>query len=447
MARALLIVLDSFGCGGAADAGAYGDAGADTFGHIAERCAQGRADLAGTRAGPLRMPVLAGLGLAHAARASTGSDPAGFDLSRRPGGCWGYGVEQSAGKDTPSGHWELAGTIVPFSFGYFPDACPAFPPELTAAIIARGRLPGILGDTHANGISIIDDLGEAHLATGKPILYTSADSVLQIAAHEQAFGLQRLYDLCTLVRELVDPLAIGRVIARPFVGTCRTDFRRTPNRKDLALPPPQGNILDRAAQDGRAIVTLGKVGDIFAHRNTGWQVKGANDMELFDAMLDAWDDLPDGGFAFANFVDLDTDFGHRRNVAGYAAGLEAFDRRMAELAPRLRPGDLVVFSADHGNDPTWHGTEHTREHAPILAFGPDVSPRPIGRRETFADVGATLARHLDLAPTVDGAPFLPAIAFSSEAEAGSREENASNQRSGSFHRFNETVKRSSRPPQ
>ncbi|MGE3245126.1 MAG: phosphopentomutase [Beijerinckiaceae bacterium] len=403
--RVLFIVLDSLGCGGAEDAAKYGDEGADTLGHIAAACAAGKANGDGLRQGALRMPVLAGLGLGEAAAASSGAALAGLGCAT-PAGLWGYAVERSAGKDTPSGHWELAGTKVPFAFGYFPPGEPAFPRELIADIVAKGKLPGILGDTHASGIAIIDVLGEEHLATGKPILYTSTDSVLQIAAHEEAFGLQRLYDLCEIVRELVNSLHIGRVIARPFLGTDRSNFKRTPRRKDYALQPPAGNILDRAAEAGRAIVSIGKIGDIFAHRNTGREIKGAGDMDLFDRMLREWDALPDGGLMFANFVDLDTDFGHRRNVAGYAAGLEGFDRRMVELTPRLRAGDLVVFSADHGNDPVWPGTDHTREHVPLLAFGPDIASGSIGRRETFADAGATIAKYLNVKPTVDGTAFL-----------------------------------------
>lgn len=403
--RALLIVLDSLGCGGAEDAGRYGDAGADTLGHIAQACAAGDADISGVRSGPLRMPVLSQLGLGLAAQASTGIWPPGLDTGA-PMALWGYGVERSAGKDTPSGHWELSGTPVPFAFGYFPPTDPAFPPKLVSDIVARGHLPGILGDCHASGIAIIDDLGEEHLATGKPILYTSTDSVLQIAAHEEKFGLQRLYDLCEQVREQVDPLHIGRVIARPFVGADRSSFKRTPHRRDYSLQPPDGNILDGAAAAGFDICCIGKIGDIFGHRNTGREIKGRDDMDLFDKMLSEWDVMPSRGLMFANFVDLDTDFGHRRNVAGYAAGLERFDARMGELLARLRAGDLVVLTADHGNDPTWSGTDHTREHVPILAFGPGVTGGVIGRRETFADVGATIADYLGLMPTKDGTSFL-----------------------------------------
>ena len=402
MARAIILVLDSLGCGAAQDAHLFGDAGADTLGHIASACAAGRCDIEGRRAGPLRLPVMQSLGLGRAAQASTGVVPPGLDGQTLADAAWGYGVETSPGKDTPSGHWEIAGAPASFRFGYFSAGDPAFPADLVAAIVRAGNLPGILGDTHASGIAIIDELGEEHLRTGKPILYTSVDSVLQIAAHEQAFGLERLYDLCRLVRGLVDPLHIARVIARPFLGEDASSFRRTPHRKDFSMPPPNGNILDRAAEAGRAVVSIGKIADIFAHRNCGRVLKGDDDMALLDRTVEAIDTLDDGGLIFANYVDLDTDFGHRRNVAGYAAGLERFDARLGVLKQHLRAGDLCILTADHGNDPTWRGTDHTREHVPILSFGPGVTGGSIGRRETFADIGATVARHLGLAATVAG---------------------------------------------
>ncbi len=402
MPRAMILVLDSVGCGGAADAASFGDAGSDTLGHIAEACAQGRADRDGLRSGPLRLPHLDALGLGLLCEASTGRLPPGLTRPAQPKGQWGFAIETSQGKDTPSGHWEIAGAPATFAWGYFPPANPSFPQDLVDAIVREGKIPGILGNCHAAGVAIIDVLGEEHLRTGKPICYTSADSVLQIAAHEEAFGLQRLYDLCISVRKLCNPLKIGRVIARPFVGSARDGFKRTPRRKDYAIPPTPGNILDIAAGAGRDIVSIGKVGDIFSHRNTGREIKGSGDMELFDKTLTAIDELGDGGFLFANYVDLDTDFGHRRDVPGYAAGLERFDARLPDLLGRLRPGDFVVLTADHGNDPTWKGTDHTREHVPILAFGPDVTPKAIGARASFADIGASVAKHLVIAPPVAG---------------------------------------------
>lgn len=405
MARALIIVLDSFGCGGAPDADAFGDRGADTLGHIARDCAKGAADRAGLRSGPLRLPVLESRGLAAAARLSTGRLPPGLSAAS-PCALSGCAVEISEGKDTPSGHWEIAGAPTVEAFGYFPDACPAFPAALVEALVGEGGLPGILGDRRASGIEIIEALGEESLRTGRPICYTSVDSVFQIAAHQDAFGLERLYDLCRIARKLCDRLRIGRVIARPFVGASRADFRRTPNRKDFSIPPPTRNILDRAAEAGRVIVSFGKVGDIFAHRHTGREIKGADNNELFDALIRTWRDVPDGGLGFANFVDFDTEFGHRRDVAGYAACLEAFDARLPEIDALLRNGDLVVLTADHGNDPTWHGTEHTRENVPVLCYGPGLASRTLGRRTSFADIGASVADWLGLAPTTAGTAFL-----------------------------------------
>ncbi len=394
--RAFLIVLDSFGCGAAEDAAAFGDEGADTLGHIAEACARGDGDRAGQRAGPLNLPFMGALGLGLAGEASTGRFPPGLPRPAVTRGGWGYAVEKSIGKDTPSGHWELAGAPNTRRWGYFPNTVPAFPPALTAAFVREAKLPGILGDRHASGTQILDDFGAEHVRTGKPICYTSVDSVLQIAAHEETFGLERLYECCRIMRRLVDPLGIGRVIARPFVGNSETGFVRTAHRKDYSVSPPPGTLLDRAAEAGRSIVSVGKIGDIFAHRNTGREVKAAGNGALFDAMLDEVRTLPEGGFLFANFVDFDTEFGHRRDIPGYAAALEAFDARLPELDAALRPGDLVVLTADHGNDPSFRGTDHTREHVPVLTFGPDVPPAKIGRCETFAAVGALVSRHLGL---------------------------------------------------
>jgi phosphopentomutase len=396
MTRAILIVLDSVGCGGAEDAAAYGDEGADTLGHIAQACAEGRGDRDGLRRGPLHIPNLARLGLSHACEASTGRALAGVPRPGEPAGQYGYGVEVSQGKDTPSGHWEIAGCPVPFKWGYFTALEKSFPPDLVAAIIREGALPGILGNKHASGTAVIDELAEEHIATGKPICYTSVDSVLQIAAHEEHVGLERLYGLCKKVRVLVDPLRIGRVIARPFVGTTEAGFTRTGNRKDFAIPPPDETILDRLAAKDRPIVTVGKIGDIFAHRNTGEEIKPFGNAAMFAAALEALQRLPDGGFCFVNLVDFDTEYGHRRDIPGYAAALEAFDRELPRLEALLRPGDLAVITADHGNDPIWPGTDHTREHVPILAFGPGVEAGPIGRRGSFADIAAALGDWLGI---------------------------------------------------
>jgi len=406
MPRALILVLDSVGCGSAADSALFGDAGADTLGHIAQACAQGLCDIAGVRRGPLHLPYLDALGLGLVCEASSGQLPPGLSRVERPLAQWGFAIETSKGKDTPSGHWEIAGAPADFAWGYFPQTEPCIPDELTHALISEGQLSGVLGNRHAAGVAIIDELGHAHVQSGKPIIYTSADSVLQIAAQEEVFSLQRLYDLCLIARRLCDPLKIGRIIARPFIGTAQQGFKRTAHRKDYAMPATYGNVLDRAAEAGRDIVSIGKIGDIFGHRNTGREIKGAHDMDLFDKTLDAVESLPDGGLLFANYVDLDTDYGHRRNVPGYAAGLERFDARLSGLVSRLQMGDLMILTADHGNDPTWRGTDHTREHVPILAYGPDLVPRAFGGRTSFADMGASVAQHLGLAPPLAGTSWL-----------------------------------------
>jgi phosphopentomutase len=402
--RSLLLVLDSVGIGGAPDAADYGDAGADTVGHIAEACWSGRANGHG-RSGPLAVPNLVRLGLGKSCRLATGRIPPGLDGQCDDDALLGCAAEISKGKDTPSGHWEIAGVPVDFAWGYFPRTVPCFPPDVIDGLCRRAKLSGILGNRHASGTVIIAELGLEHIRTGRPICYTSADSVFQIAAHEEAFGLGRLYDICAVARELLDPLRIGRVIARPFVGTDAQSFRRTANRRDYSVPPPAPTILDIASAAGRDVVSVGKIADIFAHSGTGRTLKAEDNDKLFDATLEGAAGLGDGGLLFANFIDFDTKFGHRRDVSGYAGALEAFDARLPELLHVLRPGDLLVITADHGCDPTWRGTDHTRELVPILAIGGPPSHTSIGRRSTFADIGATLARHLDLSLPRAGQPF------------------------------------------
>ncbi|MCA0399852.1 MAG: phosphopentomutase [Proteobacteria bacterium] len=405
MSRALLIVLDSVGIGGAPDAAAYGDEGANTLGHIALACAQGRGDRAGLRAGALHLPHMNRLGLGRAVTLATGLVAPGLEGGGEAGR-HAAGTETSKGKDTPSGHWEIAGLPVTFDWGYFPTTIPTFPPDLIAAFLRETGLPGILGDKHASGTEIIEEYGEEHIRSGKPILYTSADSVLQIAAHEAYFGLGRLYEICQAMRALTLPMNIGRVIARPFIGEKQGDFHRTANRKDWAMEPAGPTLLDRLKQAGRKVVSIGKIGDIFAHRATGEEIKASGNGALLDAALKAFSHLPEGGLVFANLVDFDVEFGHRRDVPGYAAALEAFDARVPEIIAALRSGDLCVITADHGNDPTWKGTDHTRERVPVLAFGPGIEPSSAGVRATMADIGESIAAHLALAPGAYGKSFL-----------------------------------------
>lgn len=403
MARALILVLDSVGVGGAPDAALYGDAGANTLAHIADACARGEADNC-RRAGPLCLPNLVRLGLGEACALASGRIPPGLDSKerhRKRGGC---AKEVSRGKDTPSGHWEIAGVPVPFDWGYFPRTRPCFPGELVADLCRQADLPGILGSIHASGTEIIAELGEEHMRSGRPICYTSADSVFQIAAHEQSFGLARLYEVCSVARKLVDPPRIGRVIARPFVGSSRTDFVRTGNRRDYSTPPSSPTVLDRASRLGRDVVSVGKIDDIFAHSGTGRVIKANGNAQLFDRTLEGLHGLADGGLLFANFIDFDTLYGHRRDVAGYAVALEEFDRRLPELEQIMGEDDLAIITADHGCDPTWSGTDHTREQVPILVMG-GADNGPIGERATYADIAATVAQHLDLPPPLSGTPF------------------------------------------
>ena len=386
--RAILIVLDSVGIGGADDAALYGDDGSNTLGHIVEAANQGKADLEGVRSGPLKLPNLATLGLFDALRLAAGEASPSAPAS----GTWGVGVESSRGKDTTSGHWEIAGTPVSRDFHYFPNQIPAFPDSLIDDIVTRFGLPGIIGNKHASGTQVIEELGAEHVATGKPIFYTSADSVVQIAAHEIHFGLDRLYALCALTRDLVDPLVVGRVIARPFVGE-EDGFVRSPNRRDFSIPPFDPTLLDELVAEGRHVTGVGKISDIFADRGISESRKATGIEGTVSATLQAMRDLPSGGLVFSNIVEFDSEFGHRRDVAGYANALEVVDRLIPSVLRELGPGDLLILTADHGNDPTWPGTDHTREKTPILIAGPGARAGSVGLRG-FADIGATIAAHL-----------------------------------------------------
>ncbi|PYG61953.1 MULTISPECIES: phosphopentomutase [Rhizobium/Agrobacterium group] len=406
MARALLLVLDSFGVGGAPDAEHYGDLGANTLGHIAEFCAAGAADRAGLRSGPLRLPNMSSLGLLEIARQASGEIPAGMEPPERIFGLHGCASEVSKGKDTPSGHWEIAGTPVTFDWGYFPTEGDAFSPELVEAICKEADIPGILGNCHASGTEIIAQFGEEHIRSGKPICYTSSDSVFQIAAHETHFGLQRLISLCETVRKLLDPLNIGRVIARPFIGETVATFERTGNRRDFSVLPPEPTLLDRLVEAGRKVHAIGKIGDIYAHQGVSRVIKANGNAALMDATLHAIDEAENGDMVFTNFVDFDMLYGHRRDVAGYAAALEAFDARIPEIHRRMKPGDIAILTADHGCDPTWRGTDHTRERVPIMAFGPGIRSRDVGIRSSYADIGESIAHHLGIEAGSHGRSFI-----------------------------------------
>lgn len=414
--RAFLVVMDSLGIGGAPDAdrffnGDRPDAGANTLGHIAQHCAQGRAEEG--RSGPLHVPHLDQLGLGAALELASGMAPPS-GLGAVPQGLWGAATEQSNGKDTPSGHWELAGVPVPWDWHYFPDTQPAFPPDLSARIADLAGTDGILGDCHASGTDIIARLGAAHLQTGWPICYTSADSVFQIAAHEDHFGLQRLLDLCQRAAPILHAMRMGRVIARPFIGTPEGGFTRTANRHDYAIAPPFPTLCDWAQADGRRVHALGKIGDIFSMRGIDDVVKG-DDATLMTHLARLVDHAEPGSLTFANFVEFDSLYGHRRDVSGYAAALERFDAALGPILTRLRPGDMMLLTADHGNDPTWSGTDHTRERVPVLVAGPVAGPEfgPVSGQGAgalghlaFVDIAASIAAHLGLTEHGSGQSFL-----------------------------------------
>lgn len=398
MKRAFILMMDSFGIGAADDADKFGDVGANTLGHIAQLCAEGKADNE-HRQGPLNLPNLTKLGLALAAKESAGSVPAGMDANSELIGGYAYAKEISSGKDTPSGHWEIAGVPVLFEWGYFKDHENSFPQELLDRIVEKSGIPGYLGNCHSSGTVILDELGEEHMKTGKPIFYTSADSVFQIACHEETYGLEKLYELCHIVREELEGYNIGRVIARPFVGDRAGNFQRTGNRHDYSIEPPSATVLQKLVDEkGGDVVSIGKIADIYAHTGITRKIKATGIEEIFDKTVAEIKAAGDNTIVFPNFVNFDSDYGHRRNVAGYAQALEYFDSRLPEVLKLVEEGDLLIITADHGCDPTWHGTDHTREHIPVLMYGSDVPREFLGKRDTFADIGQTLANYFGLSP-------------------------------------------------
>lgn len=399
--RTIMLLLDSFGIGYAHDAEAYGDWKSDTLGHISGWFFANRKDAQGKPL-PLQLPNLAALGLEEAAELSRGAKlPAPLGAKHTQGLCT-YAQEISKGKDTLSGHWEISGVPVSFDWGYFPNVPHAFPKELLDKLIEKGKLPGVLGECHASGTEILKVLGEEHMRTGKPIVYTSADSVLQIACHEQTFGLERLYDLCHIAYDLVQEYNIARVIARPFVGTCAADFSRTTNRHDYAVPAPQETLLDKMVAAGGSVYAVGKIADIFAHRGITKHYAAGGLDKLVDATLQAVKDAPDNSIVWTNFVDFDSSYGHRRDIPGYGNALEYFDSRLPEILSLLKPDDLVLITADHGNDPSWTGTDHTREKIPVLFSGAGLGCGTLKPMDTFADIGATIAAYMGIANTTTG---------------------------------------------
>lgn len=394
MPRAFLVVMDSVGIGGAPDAdrffnGEIPDTGANTLGHIAQACAAGQAE--DGRSGALHLPHLSALGLGPALTLASGMQAAA--LNGPVSGTWGAATEVSQGKDTPSGHWELAGLPVPWDWHYFPDASPAFPTDVSDHVARMAGTEGILGNIHASGTTIIEQLGQQHCDSGWPICYTSADSVFQIAAHEEHFGLDRLLRLCAQVAPYLHDMKVGRVIARPFVGKAGA-FERTPHRRDYAITPPSPVLTNWVQDAGRRVYAIGKIGDIFSMQGID-EVRKGPDATLMDHLATLVDEAEEGSLTFANFVEFDSLYGHRRDVSGYARALEWFDAQIGKLIGRLRPGDMMLLTADHGNDPTWIGTDHTRERVPVLIAGQGAGE--LGQI-AFADVARLVARHLEVTP-------------------------------------------------
>lgn len=383
--RVILIVLDGVGAGELPDASSYGDEKSDTLGNLSRafRRSMGR---------PLELPHLQAWGLGNIT-------PLDGVAPVEPGdgeGAFGRARERSRGKDTTSGHWEMAGLVTDRAFATFPSG---FPAEIVERWRRENQLPGVLGNKAASGTEILEELGAEHLATGKPILYTSADSVWQVAAHEEVFGLDRLYSVCKSARKICDELGVGRVIARPFVGNPArgTPFRRTYHRKDYSQPPPGATYLDLLLAHGIPTLGIGKISNIYAGKGISENIDTKGNTDGIQVLLNAFDTHA-RGLIFCNLIDFDMLYGHRRDVKGFGLALEEFDRAIPELKTRMMPRDLLLISADHGNDPTFRGTDHTREYIPVLAYSPAQGggrlPVNLGIRESFADLGATAAQAL-----------------------------------------------------
>lgn len=393
MKRVIWLVMDSFGIGNASDADKFGDNGSDTLGNIAKNY-------------ELSIPNMSSLGLLEAYKLNN-KKPLHVKVSKKPikGSFWGIAKEISIGKDTLSGHWEMAGVAMDVDMRYFEEKIPVFPKEMIREILSRAKIEGILGDRHAGGIEIIDSLGEKHIETGFPIFYTSADSVLQIAAHEKYFGLQKLYALCEIAREVSDKYSIGRVIARPFDGEIG-NFERTKNRKDYALRPSGKSILEIAKEHQKEVIGIGKIYDIFGGAGVTKKALAYKLEGLMDETLKQINELKNDGIIYTNFVDFDMEWGHRRDTNGYAKGLEYFDKRLIEVINALQKDDFLIITADHGCDPTFKGSDHTRENVPIFGMLKSKELNEIGVRETFADIANSIATHLNLPSTKLGKSFL-----------------------------------------
>ncbi len=386
--RVCLIVLDSAGIGEMPDAAAWGDAGADTLGHI---LASRKVDL----------PNLQSLGLGNI------KPLAGVPAADPPIGSYGKCTLKSDGKDTTTGHWEMAGIILKQGFPKFPDG---FPPRIVDEFVAKARVPGILGNVPASGTEIIKELGEEHVRTGKPIVYTSADSVFQIAAHEEVVPIDRLYEMCEIARNILHgDDEVARVIARPFLGETADTFKRTENRHDYAVPPPQGNLLPKLKDAGLDVICIGKIASIYDNIGVTEDLTAKNNEQIIDVTIEALKG-DSRGLIFSNLVDFDMLYGHRRDTEGYARALEHFDSRLPEIMAAMSDKDLLILTADHGNDPTYRGSDHTREYVPLLVFGKSAKAGVnLGTRQSLSDLGQTIAENFGV-EIADGISFLSEIA-------------------------------------
>jgi phosphopentomutase len=380
-------VLDSAGIGAMPDAAEWGDAGSDTFGHILE-------------SRRVNLPNLQALGLGNI-RPLANLPPAA-----QPIGSYGKCSLRSNGKDTTTGHWEMAGIILKKAFPTYPDG---FPSRIIDDFVQQANVPGVLGNIPASGTEIIKELGEEHIRTGKPIVYTSADSVFQIAAHEEVIPVERLYRICEVARRILDGEdCVGRVIARPFLGHNPADFKRTENRHDYAVPPPSNNLLPMLKGAGLDVVCIGKIGSIYDSVGVTEDLTAKNNEQTIDQTINALK-ADTRGLIFSNLVDFDMLYGHRRDTEGYARALEHFDRRLPEIFSAMRDDELLILTADHGNDPTFRGSDHTREYVPLLVYGSSAKPGiKLGTRGSLSDIGQTIANNFDLDLSA-GESFLESI--------------------------------------
>lgn len=390
-------MADSLGIGAAPDAESFGDKGANTLAHLL-------AAYHGETGQKLALPNLSKLGLIDACEEASNTS---CQVAERnaPIAAYGYAKEISSGKDTPSGHWEMAGVPVLFDWGYFHDKQNSFPEAFIEEFIKRANLPGILGNCHSSGTVILEALGEEHMLTGKPICYTSTDSVFQIACHEETVGLERLYEICEIARELLNEYNIGRVIARPFLGDAADNFARTGNRRDYSVLPPAPTLLDKLAADNGAVISIGKISDIYAHQGITEKHKAPGLENLMAKTVEVFGSANDHSLTFVNLVDFDEKFGHRRDAIGYAKALKQLDDYLPEFLALLGKDDVLMITADHGCDPTWQGTDHTREYVPVIAYTPGMNAVNLGERGTFADIGQTLAQWFSLEPLEYGNSF------------------------------------------